>query len=130
MDELAPEDMWMRVWTRRSGTGPPELGGMTDGGGRTSTWSSWAWGSLDTPLHTQQQVVLEERGQWEAGGSLSATATQLSTHSQPGQVLQPSWLVHHAQGRAVEGFVLLGQEWNRVRWPNTLPSGGDLVVGP
>lgn len=49
-----------------------------------------------------------------------ATATQLSTHSQPGQVLQPSWLVHHAQGRAVEGLVLLGQEWNRVRWPNTL----------
>lgn len=109
MDELAPKDMWTTVWTRRSETSPPGLGGITDGGGRTSSGSGWAWGSLDTPLHMQQQVVLEERGQWEAGGSLSATATQLSTHSQPGQVLQPSWLVHHAQDRAIEGFVLLGQ---------------------
>lgn len=105
----------------------------TDGGGRTSSGSTLAWGSLDPPLHTQQQVVPEDRGQREASGGLSAAATQLSTHSQPGQVLQPPRLVHHAQGRDVEGFVLLSQEWNRIRWPSTLdpalPSGDDLALG-
>lgn len=79
-----------------------------------------AWGSLDTPLDAQQQVVPEERGQWEAGGGLSAAATQLSARSQPGQVLQPPGLVHHAQGGDIEGFMLLSQEWNRIRWPTPL----------
>ena len=80
------------------------------------------WGSLDTPLSTQHQVVPEDGGQWEAGDGLAAAATQLGPHSQPGQVLQPPGLVHHAQGRGVEGFVLLGQEWNGIRWPSTLDS--------
>ena len=110
----------MQSVDKKPGTGPPGLGGAADGGGRTSSGSSWARGSLDTPLHTQQQVVPEERGQGEAGGSLAAAATQLSTYGQPGQVLQLPRLIHHGQGRAVEGFVLLDWEWNRVRWPNTL----------
>lgn len=88
-----------------------------DGESRASCGGSLAWCSLDASLHTQQQVVPEELGQWEAVGSLSAAVAQLSTHSQPGQVLQPPRLVHHGQGRAVEGFMLLGREWNRVRWP-------------
>lgn len=99
-----------------------------DGESRTSGGSSLAWCSLDAPLHTQQQIVPEELGQREAVGSLAAAVTQLSAHGQPGQVLQPPGLVHHGQGRAVEGFMLLGQEWNRVRWAATL-NPGYLVVG-
>lgn len=76
---------------------------------RTSCGSSLAWSSLDVPLHTKQQVVPEELRQGEVGGGLSAAVTQLSPHSQSGQVLQPPWLVHHAQGRAVEGFMLLAR---------------------
>lgn len=78
--------------------------------------------SLDAPLHTQQHIVPELLGQREAAGSLAAAVPQLGTHSQPGQVLQPPGLVHHRQGRAVEGFVLLGREWHGVRWPGTLNS--------
>lgn len=130
-EELAQEGM--RSVDRGPGIGPLGLGGTTDGESKTSCGSSQAC-SLDAPLHTEQQVVPEERGQWEAGSGLSAAAPQLGTHSQAGQVLQPPRLVHHAQGRAVEGFVLLGQEWNRVRWPNTVdsafPTGGQLVVEP
>lgn len=63
-----------------------------------SSGSTLTEGSLDTPLNTQQQIVPEDRGQGEVGGGLSAAAAQLSTHSQPGQVLQPPRLVRHAQG--------------------------------
>lgn len=69
-----------------------------DGEGRTSCGSSLAWGSLDAPLHMQQEVVPEELGQWESGGGLLAVVTQVNTHSQSGRVLQPPGLVHHGQG--------------------------------
>lgn len=53
-------------------------------------------------LHTQQQVVLEGAG--GSGRQRQPVGNGYpAEHAQPaGQVLQPSWLVHHAQGRAVE----------------------------
>lgn len=95
-------------WLKMSVEGQPGPGGHTKHKGRGSGWffsagrrSGWkskrpAQSSPDLSLHTQQQVVSEQWGQWELGGSLPTVATQLSTNSQAGQVLQPSWLVFHA----------------------------------
>jgi hypothetical protein len=113
-------------WSWRACRGPA-IGSLEEGAGHTG--SDLAQGSLDPSLHTQQQVVPEERWQWEPGGSLPAATTQLNTHSQSGQVLQPPRLIHHAHSRAVEGFVLLGQEGKRITLDSVLPSGCNPEVG-
>lgn len=98
-----PEDEQVASKSVEGRAGP---GGHAKCKGKGTGWfprpgcrSRWKWparSSLDLSLHTQQQVVSEQWGQWEFGGSLPAVATQLSTHSQAGQVLEPPWLVFHA----------------------------------